>query len=314
MENLEHVSAGTTTLITPPPVRNAFYWWFGAAVLPLNKLRHAMQGYTTPRTFHVSDYRRAAEYDIAVVRSWRHYLDSYLGKPASLAGRTVLELGPGADLGIGLILTMLGARKYNALDVHDLVATVPMDLYEELFRLIGNDREAVLDVAALRHQLELRRKGLESKINYICDRNFDLRRFSAERIDLVFSQAAFEHFDDIPGTFAQLSEVVVPGGILIVEIDLSTHTRWIRDRDPLNIYRYPDFYYNFFKFRGSPNRLRPYQYKNLLEKNGWKDVRIIPSRLLDDGYMNSVKNRLSRKFTAPENHMEQLSVMLCATR
>lgn len=314
MDNFEHVSAGTTALITLPRARNTFYWWFGATILPLNKIRHAIQGYTTPRTFHVTNYKRAVEYDIAVVRSWRHYLNMYLGAAMNLKGRTILELGPGADLGIGLILTMLGARKYNALDVHDLVNSVPMALYEELFKLIGDDHEAVLGIDALRQQLDLRQKKLDSKINYVCDRNFDLRRFKNEQIDLVFSQAAFEHFDDIPETFSQLSEIVVPGGTLIAEIDLSTHTRWIRDRDPLNIYRYPEFYYDFFKFRGTPNRLRPYQYKALLEEYGWRDVRIIPSRILGDDYIESVKNRLNRRFLSPENHMEQLSVMLCATR
>jgi trans-aconitate methyltransferase len=180
--------------------------------------------------------------------------------------------------------------------------------------MIAGDDEVVLDIASVREQLERRCKGLDSKINYVCDRNFDLRRFKSERIDLVFSQAAFEHFDDIPETFAQLSDVVLPGGVLIAQIDLSTHTRWIRDRDPLNIYRYPDFYYDLFRFRGSPNRLRPNEYKGLLEKQGWKGVRIIPTHVLGNDHMASVQNRLASRFRSPASHMEQLSVMLCATR
>ena len=314
MDNFERVAASMITLVKPPRVRNLSNWWVGAMVLPLNKIRHAMQGYTAPRTFEITDYKRAVDYDMAVVRSWRQYLNGYVGRNVSLTDRTILELGPGADLGVGLILTMLGARKYNALDVNDLVRTVPLELYEELFSAVADEPEAVMTADALRDQLDRQRRGLDSRLNYVCDGNFDLRRFKDDGVDLVFSQAAFEHFDNVAGTVAQLSEIVEPGGVLIAEVDLSTHTRWIRDRDPLNIYRYPDFLYDAFKFRGSPNRLRPWQYKELLEENGWKDVRIVPSRVVDEAYLRGVTTALAGKFRSPDNDMDHLSVMLCATR
>ncbi|HEX3047124.1 MAG TPA: hypothetical protein VHY08_20390, partial [Bacillota bacterium] len=104
------------------------------------------------------------------------------------------------------------------------------------------------------------------------------------------------------------------GTILIAEVDLKTHTSWIRDLDPLNIYRYSDFIYNLFKFRGSPNRLRPFEYEEILKKNGWTDIQIIPSNKLEKEYMLKVKDNLNRRFREPINQMDYLSIILCATK
>ena len=63
--------------------------------------------------------------------------------------------------------------------------------------------------------------------------------FGESTIDMVFSQAAFEHFDDIESTILQLNKVCKSGATFVAEINLKTHSRWIRDKDPDNIYRYP---------------------------------------------------------------------------
>jgi len=301
-------------IVSPPRVNNFLYWLMGGIILPINKIRHSIEGYTTPRTFDIHDFNRAVDYDLEVVKSWRYYLDSYTKTTNNLENKAILELGPGADLGIGLTLTALGAKRYNSLDVHNLVVSVPNGFYETFFNRISTIDNIKLSVEELKNQLDQTRQGNNDKINYIVDESFNLKRFSEEDIDLVFSQAAFEHFDDIPNTFLQLSEIVKSGCILIAEIDLSTHTRWIRDRDPNNIYRYSDWYYNTFKFRGSPNRLRPYQYKSILEDLGWNNVQIIPRISLSNEYVQQSQSGLTSKFSSQNNNMEQLSVILCATK
>ena len=98
--------------------------------------------------------------------------------------------------------------------------------------------------------------------------------FGESTIDMVFSQAAFEHFDDIESTILQLNKVCKSGATFVAEINLKTHSRWIRDKDPNNIYRYPEWLYNMFRFRGIPNRVRPFQYREVLESYGWTDITI----------------------------------------
>ena len=191
-------------------------------------------------------------------------------------------------LGVELILLSLGAKKYNSLDINNLVNTVPDELYKELFNTIKSQPDIERTIEELSHQLELTKKNNNDSLNYICDPQFNISRFKNDGIDLVLSNAAFEHFDDIEKTFAQLSTIVRPGGTLLAEIDLSTHTRWIRDKDPLNIYRYSTLFYQSNKFSGSPNRLRPYQYAETLDKLGWKNIKIEPYRTLNEKYVDHV--------------------------
>ena len=300
--------------INPPLDSNIFCWLSGGAILALNKVKHTIQGYTSPRTFPISEIKRSVEYDFSVVALWNFFLNEYRGAEFSVKDKNILELGPGADLGVGLILLSLGAKKYNSLDINNLVNTVPDELYKELFNTIKTQPNIERTIEELSHQLELTKKNNNDSLNYICDPQFDISRFEDDGIDLVLSNAAFEHFDDIEKTFSQLSTIVRPGGTLLAEIDLSTHTRWIRDKDPLNIYRYSSFYYEMMKFSGSPNRIRPNQYAGYLEKNGWTNIKIIPYRTLDQNYIDHIKPSLPKCFQSPETSMEALSVILCATR
>jgi SAM-dependent methyltransferase len=298
-----------------PEPNNLAYYWIGFAFLVLNKIRHSIRGYTSPRPFPITQIQRAIEYDFSIVTHWLDVFAEYTGNKADLAGKSILELGPGADLGIGLITLWKGARKYNAIDVHNLAESVPNKFYENLFHALENNpADGKVPVDYLRSQLKLTQSGKNDKLNYICRQDFDITIFQNEGIDLVFSQAAFEHFDDIDRAFSQLSRIVKQGAVLVAEIDLNTHTRWLRDVDPLNIYRYSDTIYNLFRFRGSPNRTRPFQYTETLEKYGWDNIRIIPLTKVEDKYLSTVTKRLDPRFWDQKNQIEFLSVMLCATK
>jgi len=248
------------TVINPKSGNNVKHYFIGLIFLFLNKIRHTIQGYITPRTFPVTEFEKAIEYDFTVVEQWVQHLNNYTGKSKfDLKRKHILELGPGADLGVGIILLMKGAEKYNAIDVNNLVKSVPNEFYGKLFQFMTLITDKQKDVDFLRSQLTATQFGKSDKLNYVFDKNFNLSIFKKEKVDIVFSQAAFEHFNCVEKTIEQLSEVVKKGGFLIAEVDLKTHTRWIRDIDPLNIYRYSDFIYNLLRFPGSPNRVRPFR-------------------------------------------------------
>ena len=281
----------------------------------LNKARHYIRGYRNPRPFPIADIKRATEYDFSVVNQWLQVLEDYTRDKANLTGKTILELGPGADLGIGLILLARGAKKYNAIDVNNLVDCVPERFYDEFFDYLRLSGEINKDIIKDLHtQLKLTQAGKNDRLNYICRKDFDITIFEKDAIDLVFSQAAFEHFDNIGMTFSQLGKVVKSGGILVSEIDLNTHTRWLCNVDPLNIYRYRESIYNFFRFRGSPNRHRPFEFKQIFEKYGWDDIRIVPLTKVDNNYLSKVKNYLAPRFRHESNQIEYLTIMICARK
>mgnify|MGYP001394836099 CR=1 FL=1 len=304
------------TIAKTPSNKPFFFKYIGLLIFILLRIRHLLRGYRWPRTFSINEFEKAVNYDLHVVEHWLNVYSKYAGESMTLEGKSVLELGPGADLGIGLILLLKGAKRYNAIDVNNLVKSVPDGFYKELFRrLEALPGERVRSIGELQKQLSLSKAGNNDRLNYVWSKTFAIAdAFSHEPVDIVFSQAAFEHFDDPAQTISEMSAVVRSGAILIAEIDLKTHTKWIRDADPLNIFRYSDAIYNMLKFRGAPNRVRPFEYKKLLEDNGWHNVMIIPLTVLDDVYLLSVLPGLNRRFQQKENQMQCLSIMICATK
>ena len=293
-------------------IRNLAYFVAGISFLALAKIKHTLCGYSTPKPIDISKTDDCVAYDLQVVDHWLSQLREYTRDDTFFSGKNVLELGPGADLGIGVILLLKGAAAYNACDVNDLATRAPDRFYETLFEtLLGNYSRAQID--AVKDQLARLKARRPSLLNYVVRDDFDLvSAFGGETIDLVFSQAAFEHFDDMNATVARLSAVCKPGAVMVAEIDLQTHSRWIRQKDPNNIYRYPERLYKAFWFRGIPNRIRPYQYRELFERYGWKDVIIVPLSRLDGN--GTATTGLDERFTDEINQMEYLSIMLCATK
>lgn len=303
-----------TTTVCPPRAHNLAYHCVGGVILFLNKLRHAVQGYATPRPFAGSDIDRAIAYDVSVVSGWLRHLEAYAPEHARLCGKTILELGPGPDLGTGLILLSQGARSYWALDAHNLLPAVTGAFYERLFQEIERLNGETAPIGVLRAQLVQHEQGKADRLRYVCRRDFDLAVFDGAGIDLVVSQATFEHFDDVARVIEQLSRVVSRGAMLVAQIDLTTHTRWLRERDPLNIYRYSDRLYRLTKFSGAPNRCRPFEYERLLADNGWFDIRLTPLAVVASAYLAQVGAALHKRFAHPRNQMDVLSIMVCATK
>jgi SAM-dependent methyltransferase len=293
-------------------MRDVFAYTAGVGFLMLAKAKNMLHGYSTPKTFPLSETDRCVAYDLQVVDEWLHYLRTYwAAEGVDLRGKNILELGPGSDLGVGLYLLAKGAAGYHACDVNDLSKNAPAGFYASLIKQIGA-RDASVDTASLRSQIDLAKNGSTSRLHCVVRKDFDLvAAFGSNTMDLVFSQAAFEHFDDVGRTVQQLSAVCKPGAIIVAEIDLKTHSRWIRDKDPNNIYRYSDAVYGAFWFRGMPNRMRPYQYRDLFERYGWSEISIIPIE-----QANGVDGEfpVHRQFKHSRNQMSYLSIVLCARK
>lgn len=283
----EKYSLETDMSAAAPPAANALYYLAGIGFLALAKSKHLVSGYSTPKPFALSETDRCIDYDVDVADGLLTHLQRYGG---SVQGAHVLELGPGSDLGIGLYLLGKGAASYTAFDRHNLADRVPQEFYA-------------------RFTERLKIPAQFDRIRYVAREDFDVATAIEPRsIDVVLSNAAFEHFDDVETTVRQLSQTVKPGGKIVAVIDLQTHSRWIREKDPNNIYRYPRWLYRSFYFPGQPNRVRPAQYRDYFERNGWRDVTITVSSRFDS------RGRSVHKDFRGCKHLDACSVVLCATR
>ncbi len=293
-------------------LKNAFLYTAGVGFLALSKAKNSLQGYSSPKPFDVSEVGRCIDYDIQVVDLWLSHLQHYTHQPNALFGKNVLELGPGSDLGIGLYLLAKGCAQYNACDVNALMKSTPDSFYEQFFEYLTQLDSAVNSVA-LQAQLTAMQQGKPSQLNYVVRNDFDIvAAFGESSMDLVFSQAAFEHFDDIDATIRQLSVVCKPGATLVIEVDLKAHSRWVRDKDPNSIYRYSNSVYDLLRVSGAPNRVRPFQYQEALERSGFRDVVITPLKKLADPVASYAG--LDPAFQDEKNQMDYLSIMICARK
>lgn len=277
----------------------------------LSKVKNILQHYSTPTEYDYYELEKCIDYDIQNVDHWLDSLRNYTHNEISLENRNILELGPGSDLGIGIYLISLGCSHYNAINVNDLMKYTPDNFYEQFFDRLKNVKE--IDSDFLKEQLIAAKQGDPSRLTYVVRKDFNIAAaIEKSTIDLVFSYAAFEHFDDLDKTISQLNIVCKPGAIVIAEIDLKTHSRWIRKKDPNNIYRYSKKIYNLFWFRGIPKRIRPYQYKEAFERFGWTNVLIKPLMTIASDL--NIYSGLNKDFAQNKNQMEYASIMLCARK
>ncbi len=273
-------------------LRQLFYWWLGLGILFANKIRYRITGYHRPREFSIDDTNRAVKYDHEIVEGWEKTLAEKGFGSDPFAGKRILELGPGADLGVGLILVAKGADSYTAYDKNPLADRAPKELHNAVIDSINNAGARARAAEAL-SAYELKQP---TALNFKQDDSFSLKWVPDESVDLVVSNAAFEHFERVPEILTQVARALAPGGAFVAKVDLQTHTRVLRDRDPLNVYRYPRLLYRLAKFSGIPNRVRPAVYEKTLKDLGLTLVEIIPDGVMDEQQLRRDKPYMRRRF------------------
>ncbi len=288
--------------------RSAFYYGAGLFFLGLSAAKNNLLGYTTPTPFALSDTEQSLHQAVDIFNGWRESINSAFDFDIAVKGAEVLELGPGAHLGTGALLLAAGARTYCAFDAFPLAANTPLEFYRVLLERHG-------DGAATAEVLRALRDKDASVIDYVVDPNFDVpRSLAGRKFDLIVSCAAFEHFEDVNGAISALSALAKPGCITAHAIDFQTHTRWIRDKDPNNIYRYSNASYGAIKYPGKPNRKRPNDYISCLTENGWQAPKFVGINAADDLYLANSTPSLQPQYQRPEARMEILSATVVASR
>lgn len=169
---------------------------------------------------------------------------------------TVVELGPGDSVGMGLAALLSGARRYVAIDVvrhadvdHNLaVLDALVGLFgrrepvpgDDEFPAIRPDLDSdvfpgtILDPVMMRANLAadrvaaiaaaLRGEGPDGDppVRYV-DPAAAADLIPGGSVDWVFSQAVLEHVDDLPGVYQACYDWLKPGGLMSHQIDFESH-------------------------------------------------------------------------------------------
>ncbi|KQT19392.1 hypothetical protein ASG40_00600 [Methylobacterium sp. Leaf399] len=293
-------------------VKNLIFHGVGLGAMGLAAARHRIGGYRRPTDFASEDLTQAIAHVVEIVQDWNDTLSRLGTHPRSVRGLDVLELGPGATLGTGVLLRGFGASSYLAVDVNELAAQTPSAFY----RMIA---EAPLpdgcDPAIVRAVAESLAQGQDAGVGYATDPDFDIVRAAAGRtFDVVVSNAAFEHFDDVDAVIADLGPVMRPGAVFIAMVDFQTHSRWVRRVDPNSIYRIGPSLYRAMTFPGQPNRLRPRDYLESLARHGWRDAQVHPVDRAPPDYLAWSRRSLAADYRDDEARMDVLTGIVTARK
>jgi len=294
-------------IVCPKYFDKRFLFILGLNLMIANKIRHFFKGYFSPRPFAPSNIQRSVNYCFKVVQSWNNILKEYMKQPYPFLNKDVLEIGPGPDLGTGLIILSLGAKTFTALDKHYLLSQTPNEFYKLLLsKLKGFPFYERAETAC--HSLLEGESIEEFKYIYLPEFPRDFPKLG-RKFHILLSQAVFEHFSktELVLFFKKVKKTLCLKAKMTHEIDLSTHTRFLRNIDPLNILRYPDFIWNLLGFDGSPNRLRISDYRSVLKRLGYSNIDCHSLRRLDLGYVEKMKASLYKRFR--KYSAEDLSIL-----
>jgi len=185
------------------------------------------------------------------------YVQKYAGP---VAGKSVLEIGPGDNLVTGLAFLAAGAASYTALDrFPGPYASADARQWYKLLAQHWRDGSwpEQLDPLTFPYQDRVNIKPMPIENAGVLG-----------HFDIVCSMAVGEHITDI-GTFARaIRDAIRPGGIGVHYIDFSGH-QWDQLGDPFLFLKFPELLWKMMgSQRGAPNRVRFDQYKECFEDSG----------------------------------------------
>lgn len=197
------------------------------------------------------------------------------GAAARLAGRHVLEYGPGDVPGVALLFVAYGAASVTCVDRFPLMRADGLagEALARLFDALPAEPRERAGRCFVRHGDP--RSGLAAGPIVYSVRPDGLLGESAS-MGIVVSRAVLEHVNDLPGTFHDMRAALAPDGVALHLVDLKSHG--LHRRNPLDFLTWPDRLWTLmYSCKGVPNRLRPGAYRDAARAAGLEIVAMSPT-------------------------------------
>lgn len=212
---------------------------------------------------------------------WNEYEAAYRKAAGKDLDGVMLEIGPGANLGTGLLFAMGGAAKYYGLDIYQDPHLYGSPTYEAARDLIqyvapGRIRVPMEKILTIR---DGRVEFAKERIEYLYPRqSYDIP-LADDSLDFAFSHATLEHVADPAKTIAALRRVLRPGGITAHVIDLRDHRDFDKPLEFLKIdaavwkeeYKDPEKQHLYM------NRWRRSDFRKAFEEGGFEILSLEPT-------------------------------------
>jgi SAM-dependent methyltransferase len=252
--------------------------------------------------------RIQADVDYAL-RVGRAYLDTIRSLGESLAGKRVLEIGPGINYGCAMLFAAHGARPV----VLDRFLAPWEHAYHHPFyslerqELQRSDRD--IDVHPLTRVLD--QAGYSDDVIGCLSAPLETAPLAANHFDFVISNAVVEHLADLDRAFAQLYRVTRPGGYGLHQVDFRDHRNFEKPLEYLLLK--DDVFLALFERCHSEcgNRYRPDEVAERLRAAGFEVIRFVRDMFTEPDYLARFVPRLrqssSRYREWPEEGLQAIS-------
>ena len=239
-------------------------------------------------------------------RDYLHYGRIGLEWPA---GKRILVVGPGDNLGVALLFLAGGAAYVACLDKFEPfrdpehLASVYGALRE---RLAGEARERFAEAIEIRPDGEFRYRS--ERLAHLTGAGLEDcgGRFPARYFDLIVSRAVLEHLYDPDRAFASMDLLLAPGGRMAHKIDLRDHEMFSAGgKHPLTFLTFPEWLWRKMTLHsGKPNRrLFPY-YDRKMRELGYDYTLFVTHVFGRDGDLVPHPSTLRRGVDYDDSHRE----------
>jgi SAM-dependent methyltransferase len=212
-----------------------------------------------------------------------------------LAGKTVLEYGPGDIPAVGLWMLAKGAQTVVCVDRFPLVkldARRLTTIQEILNRLSAAERQRAMSAFVTPGDPS---SGFNpARLRYVIDGGSGLSGMKGTA-DLVLSRAVLEHVNDLEATFADARAAVAPTGKVVHLVDLRSHGLHRNNR--LDFLTWPEWLWRaMYGFKGAPNRLRIDAYRAAAQRAGFSIDRLEVIGQVSPAELQQVRPYLASRF------------------
>jgi SAM-dependent methyltransferase len=215
--------------------------------------------------------------------------------PIYLNGKTILEIGPGQDFGVPLLLMGFGVTK--AILIDKFFCEWNENFHPEYYRkLLGKAQQSYPETDF---------KDLKNVIksnSHISDRlelfTFGLENASSipkESVDISFSNACFEHLEDSQAAVKELGRITKFGGLGFHQIDFRDHRNYDK---PLEFLTMPDWLFKkalVLTKACHGNRLRYTEFAHFFEESGF-DQSFSADMFCEENYLKNILSRANSKY------------------
>lgn len=211
-----------------------------------------------------------------------------------LAGKHILEYGPGNVPGVTLLMIAHGADSVICVDRFPMMSISPINAEVLCHLMEGLDGEAKERAASCFLRQGDPASGLcERRIRYLVKPGGLSGLIDAA--DLVVSRAVLEHVNDLHATFTDMRNALSDTGVAIHQVDLKSHG--LHRNNPLDFLTWPDHWWSWmYGHKGIPNRCRVNRYRESLLENGLRTILLKPTVLADQHDIEEVRPYLATPF------------------